>query len=111
MGGFGRRVRANCVGVGVGSHNPKKIKRQFFQYNLYKGPINLRMGPSRLYVDSARFGRSPRGIPWKPWGTNLILFWSQKPIFRNVSWILEELDNFSREKQVPPDILLQMYKF
>ena len=38
-------------------------------------------------------------------------FWSRKSIFRRVSWILEELDNFRRQHQLQRQILLQINLF
>ena len=38
-------------------------------------------------------------------------FWCWKSFFHPFSWILEELDNFRYQNQLPHEILLQMYRF
>ena len=38
-------------------------------------------------------------------------FWSQKSVFRHFSWILEDLDNFRHQNQLPREILLQICRF
>ena len=47
----------------------------------------------------------------KPIWKKFNFFWSQKSVFHDFSWILEELDNFRRQNQLPHAILFQIYRF
>ena len=41
----------------------------------------------------------------------IYFFGFRKSVFRHFSWILEGIDNFRRQNQFPPEILLQIHLF